>query len=162
MGVRKALKRKSGVIGEAVSRHAEKHATYATTTVYVPPIESNDNAGYFKVSRNLDINLLDAWITEKNGFNGKHLRAAYRCRDLWALMPKPFWKPQDAENAAHARAAKTLFKLKKAVRRDEWEILENALRWNEPGGYIGSRLISPPPAQVEATKAIVRRVLEAL
>lgn len=156
------LKKKGRSLGEVASRFHEKHATYKTSVVYVPPIEGNDNTGYFKVSRNLDINLLECWITRRGGFDGSHLRTAYRCRDLWAQMPKPYWKPQESENAEHAYAAKTLLRLKRSVPRDEWEIFENALRWNEPGGYIGSRLISPPSSQIEATKYIVKRVLEAL
>lgn len=146
-------------LAETVSPDVAKHSTYRKRTVYVPPSECNDNAGYFQVSENIDINLMDSWLFNDPAFDGRHLRSARRCRSLWDCMPRPSRKP--VEGHAHARAARTLLAMKRAVGPD-WVVFENALRWNEPMGYLGSRFAEPKPAYIEATKAIVRRVLESM
>lgn len=136
---------------------AARHARYRTETARIP--YGNDNAGSFKVSRNIDINLMDSWV-EYHPFGARHLRMAHHCRDMWLRMPTPSNRVKEDENQGHARAAKTLSVMKRSIDRGDWEIFENAMRWNEPGGYIGSRLVSPRHSDIELTKAVVKRVLE--
>ena len=147
---------------EAVGGFIAQHARYTRTQVYIPPMEGNDNAGWFHVSRNADINLLDAWITTEGGFDGRDLRTAQRCRDLWDRMPRPTHRISEAENYFHAKAAKALCALKRSVPRHDWEIFENAMRWNEPGGYLGSRFLEPRESRVKDTQQTVKRVLRAI
>jgi hypothetical protein len=158
----KSTKIKRAQSGFAVDRHAAQHARYDRTSVYIPQSENNDNGGWYHVSRNRDINLLDAWITQENGFDGRHLRNAYRCRYMWECIPRPSMKAQDTEGRSHAKAATNLLKLKRSVPRADWEVFENAMRWNEPGGYIGSRFLSPSENRVKETQEIVKRVLQSI
>lgn len=144
------------------SPEASRHARYKTTTVYIPPSESNDNAGHFKVSRNIDANLMDAWLLEDSIFDGLHLRAAHECRALWSRMPTPTHRTTDSEGHSHARAAKTLAKFKRSVPLVDWRVFENAMRWNEPGGYPGSKYANQKQRDLVAAKMIVRRVLETI
>lgn len=143
---------------ETVGADAAKHAKYRQRMVYIPPSESNDNAGYFHVSENVDINLMDSWLTG-DGFDGRHHRTAHRCRDYWNKLAPPTRKVVEWEGDGHARASRTLAKMKRAAGPD-WVPFENAMRWNEPMGYLGSRFANPHPEYIAATKALVRRVLE--
>jgi hypothetical protein len=49
----KAPKREAGGRGHVADRYAASHARYVETSVYIPQSESNDNAGFFRVSRNM-------------------------------------------------------------------------------------------------------------
>lgn len=158
----RANKKSPKVRRDSVNAFAAQHASYKERTVYIPPSESNDNAGYFRVSYNTDINLMDAWLLHDSDFDGLHVRVAHGCRSLWDRMPKPSAFITETEGHSHAKAAKTLAKIKRYVPRSDWLIFENAMRWNEPGGYPGSRYANPKKSSVDATKAVVRRVLEAI
>lgn len=148
-----------GLPGEGPNRFAVVHARYREKTVYVPANNNGANAGYFRVSENVDANLMDAWIIDAEGFDGGHLWAAHLCRSLWRSMPKPTAKIVDWEDERHSRSARRLAEIKRRVGPD-WAIFENAMRWNEPMGYAGSRLAMPRPEHIARTKQVVRRVLE--
>lgn len=145
---------------EKVAPDVAKHATYRGRTVYIPPTEGNDNSGYFDVSENVDVNLMDSWLSS-GGFDGRHFRAAYWCRDMWHRLTRPSYKLVDGEGERHAIAARAMCRMRRAIGRD-WQTFENAMRWNEPMGYPGSRFATPNAQGVAATKAIVRSVLEAV
>lgn len=152
----------AGMPGEGPNSFARTHSRYDEKTIYVPANDSGFGAGYFRVTENLDVNLMDAWLMHDSSFDGLHVRVAHGCRSLWDRMPKPTQFITEVEGYSHAKAAKTLAELKRSVSRSDWTIFENAMRWNEPGGYPGSRYANPKQSNVTATKAIVRRVLEAI
>lgn len=148
--------------GEGPNPYASAHNRYNEKTVYVPANDSGSSAGYFRVTENIDVNLMDAWLLYDRTFDGLHVRVAYGCRSLWERMPPPSPRISEREGLAHAKAAKTLAKLRRSVPLADWLIFENAMRWNEPGGYPGSRFATQKESNVAATKETVRRVLEAI
>jgi hypothetical protein len=116
-------------------------------------------SGETKTIYNRRASLMDDWV-ESEPFNAGHIWVAHQCRRLWELMRPPTWRVVDGEGEQHAQAAEMLATWKRKVGRRNWYVFENAMRWNEPGGFVGSRFARLEEENIVATKLVVKKVLE--
>lgn len=143
-----------------VQTEAAQHSRYQNTSVYLPMSDNdNDEWGHFRVSRNIDHNVIDRWFSEDEGFwLSQHIKAIAACSDMWDRC----YRPHSAEGGGrhHSRSLSALASFKARVPRYAWEIFENVCRWDEPTGVPGSRYSTVKSSHVRAAKHIVRYVAE--
>lgn len=87
-------------------------------------------------------------------------------RALWALIGRPVHDlfdsddPEDQREGLLAERAKSLLRnCRRLVGVACWNIFENVVRWNEPRGFVGSRMMEGDPVSARA-KAIVTDVAD--
>jgi hypothetical protein len=86
--------------------------------------------------------------TEKGVFTSEQIFVIEEARLLWTLIGRPshdFFDsddPEDNREGLLAERAKCLLRnCRRLVGDRDWRIFENVVRWNEPLGFIGSRLV---------------------
>lgn len=118
------------------------------------------------VNRNHSV--IDGWIDEEI-FERRHIRVIEHARDLWREISRPThdffdsWDPEDEREGLEAERAKNLLRRARSlVHERDWRIFENVIRWNEPLGLPGSRLLAPNEKAKEAVQEIVIDVAETI
>jgi hypothetical protein len=108
----------------------------------------------------------DLWLSDPEcPFLRRHVRVVERARDLWRSIERPtnyVVTPYGVDGAIPERAKNLLRRCKAIVPRWEWNVFENVVRWNEPYGVSGSRLMSSQRGADEAALATVLRVAETI
>lgn len=110
--------------------------------------------------------VIDGWIDEEI-FLRRHIRVIEHARDLWREIKRPTHNyfdshdPEDRQDGLDAERAKNLLRRARSlVARDDWNVFENVVRWNEPTGIPGPRHAGPSPRSVAAAKETVLLVAE--
>lgn len=147
-----------------ISAYIGQHGRYETVAVSAKL--SLVETEYTVATFNRTHTVIDGWIDEEI-FERSHIRVIERARDLWRDIKRPTldyfdsYDPDDDSESFDSERAKCLLKrCRNLVGEPRWRIFENVLRWNEPCGVPGSRLMTPCPESIGATKEIVIGVAE--
>jgi hypothetical protein len=108
----------------------------------------------------------DLWLwDEETPFERRHVRVVERARELWNDIDPPrneaFTLSGDGRDGLRSERAKNILRrCKVLVPRWEWQIFENTVRWDEPLGFPGSRLMTHSPCREAAALRAVWNVAE--
>ncbi|MDB5584338.1 MAG: hypothetical protein JWR80_9514 [Bradyrhizobium sp.] len=109
----------------------------------------------------------DLWLSDPDTpFEQRHVRVIEDARERWREIDRPRneWKVSEdgLDGPASERAKNLLRRCKRVVPRLDWEVFENVIRWNEPYGIPGSRLMSCAHHKEAAALKTVLRVANEL
>lgn len=140
------------------------HRGYITQTV--PTTDILGVQSFERQTINLAPTAIDDWINE-GVFDWFHISVIERCRDYWRDISRPVHDafdsddPESREDSFYSERAKNLFRnAKRHVGKVRWDMFENIVRWNEPSGRCGSRLMTVSVRSIEAAQQLVMDVTE--
>lgn len=106
--------------------------------------------------------VIGAWVNE-GMFTPDEVFAIEEAKMLWNLIARPshdLFEPDDPENRREgllAERAKALLRnCRVLVGWRDWAIFENVVRWNEPLGFIGSRMMDGTESNGSARATVTR------
>lgn len=107
----------------------------------------------------------DLWLSDPDTpFLRRHVRVIEHARDLWRSIDRPtnetFVQRDGRDGLIPERAKNILRRCRRLVDLSDWHIFENVIRWNEPFGILGSRLMSHSPQKEAAALQTVLAVAE--
>lgn len=132
-------------------------------TIYKPEIVKSDYAHV--IVSDAEKSVVAKWADD-GLFGSEHIFVVEEARALWALIGRPTHDlfdsddPEDQREGLLAERAKALLRnCRHLVGVQCWNIFENVVRWNEPRGFVGSRIMEGDSTNTRA-KAIVADVAD--
>jgi hypothetical protein len=159
---------------EARKRHAEKLKAVAKPerAVVVPIDEFMAKHGDYHRDGvkliNRHVTTVARWKTDSL-LNETQLRAIELCEDLWEHAGSPQGLVMDlmkipglpgGSGMRQQDALDELASFKAKVPQTYWNVFENVVRWNEPGGAAGSRFANDNPRAAQSALMCVRFVAD--